>query len=762
MQNQLSLHRWPLFLALVLLAFVITACPPRTVIEGIAANRDTKTTTQEASAEEDANVEEPAATPTPFFTPTALPEATATPTPLAQPDEDASVQLVDEARALFLQSDLSGAEAKAIEAIAADPGNVAAYIQLTDIYLYMPHYWRQALQIAEAASGLQPEDPVVLAYLAWAQQGAHQFDEARRSAERAVEINPDNAIAHQALADVLNSVYEIDAAYDHAQQAVELDGDSAGAWATLGSIANALEYPDEASQAYEQTVELEPTFFAWHILLARHELNLTGDVETARELAAPAIEVQPEHPFVLSFVVDTAIENNNWALAEETCIQLMAYNQPDTPYPDAYSCMASVKLFLEDNAGSEYFQAIAEEVAPPQRWDVAVLRMRLLNDNEACAESRKLAEAWLEERPYSVLALRMIGVSYLCEEDFPRAEDYFQQALEKLPRSVADARLLANAYARDGKAAEARAVLNEISSFAAENPLYYQALYEVHLFLGQTEEAIRAAQRWRVFRPNSTDAMINLALAELFNNNPAAAQNYAQDALDAGAPGATVYAILGESYSRAGNFDQAEEYLQRALAINGDHFLARNFMAQLYLLGGECDRAEPHIDWLEQEADDDDESIAQYQEYLRLCRERAASPVAPSGRDPAGALDDTTALEEVTRALQTAGVESRSAEFAEDEQRRSLFVAFSSDVDGDSVEFADLERALAIELARLLPRIASQPDGLILVSGANDEPQNILFITTQSAHRWVNGELTDAEFEETWLMQSAEGLGEEQ
>jgi tetratricopeptide (TPR) repeat protein len=757
MQKQLNMHRWPLFLVLLLLAFVITACPPRTSLGGIAANRNTKTTPQEASTEDGANLEEPQATPTPFFTPTPLPEPTATPTPLAQPDADASTALVDEARALFLQSDLSGAEAKAIEAIAVDASNVAAYLQLTDVYLYMPQYWQQALQSAETTAGLQPDNPVVLAYLAWAQQGAHLFDEARQSAERAVEIGPDNAIAHQALADVLNSVYDVDAAYEHAQRAVELDDGSAGAWATLGSIAGALEYPDEASEAYERAVELEPEFFAWHILLARHELNLTGDVEAARELAAPAIEVQPDHPFVLSFIVDTAIENNEWDLAEETCVRLMAYNQPHTPYPDAYSCMASVKLFLEDSAGAEYFQAIAEEIAPPQRLDISVLRMRLLNDQEACAESRKMAEAWLEQRPYSVLALRMIGVSYLCDEDFPKAEEYFQQALERLPRSIADARLLANAYARDQKAAEARAVLNQISSFAAENPLYYQALYEVHLFLGQTKEAIRAAQRWRVFRPNSTDAMINLALAELFDNNPAAAQNYAQNALNAGATGATLYAVLGESYSRAGNFEQAEKYLQHALAINSDHFLARNFMAQLYLLGGQCDKAEPHINWLKQEAKGNDESVARYDEYLALCRKRAATHTP----DPATALDDAATLAEVARTLQTAGVESRSAEFAADERQRSLFVAFSSDIDADSVEFAELEHTIAIELARLLPRITSQPDGLLLLTGANDKPQNILFISTQAAHQWVNGELTDAEFEETWLMQNAEDLGEE-
>lgn len=757
----LKAGRWPLVPLLFVLMLLLTACPPVSSVGSTTRNRDTKPTaaTRDASTRgTSVGVAEPTATATPFDTPTPGPTATATPTPLATPDPDQSATLSEEARELLLQSDLAGAEAKAIEAIAADPGYLPAHLQLAEIYLLLPHYWQQALNVAEAAVALAPDDPEAIAYLAWAQQNAHYFDEARASAERAAELGPDNAIAQQALADVLSSVYELDSAYAAAQKAVDLGPESAASWGTLGTIASLLEYPDRAGAAYERAVDLEPDFFAWHILLARHELNVTGDVETALELAQPAIDVQPEHPFVLSFLVDVAIETNDWTAAEEACVNMVAYHQPDTPYPDGYSCLAGVRLFQEDNEGAKTFQELAEAVAPPQRRDITVMRMRLYNDDDDCEASRALAESWLEERPYSVVALRMIGVSYLCEEDFVKAADYFEQALAKLPRSISDARLLANAYARDGKAAEARAALNRVQSFAAENPLYYQALFEVHLFLGQTKEAIRAAQRWQVLRPESTEAMTSLALGELFDNNPAAAQSHASSALDAGATGSTVYAILGETYSRAGDQNRAEEYLLKALAINPDHFLARSFIVQLYLFSSQCDKAEPHIDWLKNEAVDDPEAVERYNNYLELCRNRSSS-AAP---DPATALDDAAVLTEVRATLREVGVRVRTVEFAEDDSQRSLFVAYSSELEKGTTEFVGLERTVAIELARLLPRMSSQPDGLLLLSGAQDEPQNILFITTRAASRWVRGELSDAEFEETWLKESAESLREQE
>lgn len=752
-------RHWLHLLGLPLLTLLLTACPPRTVGSNVANSASTRTpaSTREAKgakAAADGVKLEPTDTPTPLYTPTAGPTATATPKPLAKADPDKAKQLVEAAHELFLKSDLNGAESKLIEAIAADPTSLAAQLQLTEVYLFWPHYWRQALVSAEAATKLAPDDPNALAYLSWAQQGAHHFDEAKKTALHAVELGPDNVLAHIALADVLSSVYEVDDAYSNAQKAVELDDQSANAWTTLGSIATTLAYRDEAGEAYDKAVELEPDFFAWHVLQARHEIEVSGDSDAALELAQPAIKVQPEHPFVLSFLVDVALDKNDFQTAEETCNKMLVYNQPATPYPDAYSCLAGVKLLAEDAKGADLFQTLAEAIAPPARRDISVIRMRLYNDEDACAKSRGLAESWLKERPYSVLAMRMIGASYLCEENFSKAEEYFKQALDRLPRSLADARLLAGAYARDKKAPEARAVLNKVKSFSADNPLYYQALYEMNLFIGQMADAIKAAQRWQVLRPNSTEAMTSLALAELFDGKIDAAQSYAQKAFEAGDKSSTVYTILGQAYSRQGEFEKAENYLLLALGLDENHFLAHNFLTQLYIFSGQCDKAETQLEWFKKNAKDNADSLKQYEEMLTACKERAAAPTP----DAANALNDEAVLREAETALKEAGAESRDIRFTEQNNERSLFVAFTSDLDKDSQEFGELEHQLSIALSRLLPRVTSQPVGLILLTGSKEEPQNIIYIGTRAARSWVNGDISDEEFEKTWLKESAESL----
>ena len=109
-----------------------------------------------------------------------------------------------------MQSDLVGAEHAFIAAISADRSQLPAHLGLIAVYLYQPQYWQQALAAAQAAEALAPDDPVVVAHLAWAYQLAHRFDEAWDTALRAVELGPESAVAQAALADVLISVYETD------------------------------------------------------------------------------------------------------------------------------------------------------------------------------------------------------------------------------------------------------------------------------------------------------------------------------------------------------------------------------------------------------------------------------------------------------------------------------------------------------------------------------------------------------------------------
>ncbi len=690
----------------------------------------------------------------PIVIPTRTPGAapTATPAPLAKPDRSLAVTLSTKGRSLFVTSDLNGAEAAFIDAISADPSYLPAHLGLTDVYLYQSQYWQQALQSAQNAIALAPEDSTALAYLAWAKQGAHHFDEAKEIGLQAVELGAENATAHIALADILVSMYEVDLAFEHAQSAIRLDPNSAPAWATLGSIAFQMHDWDKAGDAYAQALELEPDFFAWHIVNARHEFNVYGDVYSARLIAEPAISALPDHASTLFFEADMAAEEGDWETSEAKCMQTIALDQPHTPFPDGYSCMALMLLQQERNDETAAYQTLAEDRATVHRRDVTLLRMRLLNDQDLCEESRALAQDWLDARPYSISAKRAVGVSYLCDRDFTTAATYFRQTLDALPESVGDARLLAIAYARDDKALEARAALNEVRAISTDDPLYYQALYETHLMLGQLDEAVAAAQRWQVLRPESLDARESLAFVQLSEGNVEAAQSIALDAVERGARTSTVLAVLGETYTRMGEFDKAQPLLEEALQLNSDHIVARNALALLFLAQVRCDEAEPHMRWLIDNTDDEEEKEG-LEDVLIKCRDRAARPTP----DPSTMLDDQEAVTAAVKVLQEADVEIRYLDIEEGEEgQRTLVVAYAVDLAVESDEYANVERQLIIELSRLLPRISSEPDALVVVAGTFNRTTSVTGVVTQAAVAWAQGDLSDEEFEETWRRQTAE------
>ena len=728
-------------LPLAVLALILAACQPPSS-QPRAASR----TAPAAST--------PTHTPTPIVIPTQSPgpTPTATPEPLAEPDRDLAESLSVKGKSLFGTSDLTGAEAAYIDAIAADPSYLPAHLGLTDVYLYQSQYWQQALQSAENATSLAPEDSTAIAYLAWAKQGAHHFDEAKELGLRAVELDDENPTAHTALADILVSMYEVDRAYEHAQTAVRLNPDSAAGWATLGSIVFQMHDWDKAGEAYERALELEPDFFAWHIINARHEFNVYGDIYAARSIAKRAIELVANHASTLFFEADMAAEEGDWETSEAKCMQTIALDQPHTPFPDAYSCMALMLLQQERNAETAAYQTLAEERATVHRRDVTLIRMRLLNDQDLCSDSRALAEDWLEARPYSISAMRMVGVSYLCEREFATAATYFRKTLDALPQSVSDARLLAIAYARDGKALEARSALNEVRAFSIDDPLYYQALYETHLMLGEVEEAVVAAQRWDVLRPESLDARESLAFVQLYEGNVEAAQSIALDALERGARTSTVLAVLGETYTRMGEFDKAQPLLEEALELNGDHIVARQALALLFLAQVRCQEAEPHLNWLidEAEEEEDKEDLAV---VLKRCRDRAAQPTP----DPSMQLENDEAISTAVAILQEADVEIRYLDVEENEEgQRTLVVAYAVDLAVDGEEYADLERQLIFELARILPRMTSEPDGLVVVAGTFNRTTSATLVATRAAEVWLQGQLTDEEFENTWRRQEVE------
>ena len=183
--------------------------------------------------------------------------------------------------------------------------------------------------------------------------------------------------------------------------------------------------------------------------------------------------------------------------------------------------------------------------------------------------------------------------------------------------------------------------------------------------------------------------------------------------------------------------------------------MARQALALLFLAQVRCQEAEPHLNWLMDETDDD-EDREELAVVLERCEERAAQPTP----DPSLQLENDEAISTAVMILQEADVEIRYLDVEENEGQRTLVVAYAVDLAVDSEDYSNLERQLILELSRILPRMTSEPDGLVVVAGTFNRTTSATLVATRAAEVWLQGQLTEEEFENTWRRQEVESSDE--
>ena len=128
----------------------------------------------------------------------------------------------------------------------------------------------------------------------------------------------------------------------------------------------------------------------------------------------------------------------------------------------------------------------------------------------------------------------------------------------------------------------------------------------------------------------------------------------------------------------------------------------------------------------------------------------------PSSRDDAQVQAEKDAISSVRTFLRSQkDARVRTVRFEDSSDGLILVVVYTTRFDADSEEFADLERQIAYGLSSLLPDMAAKPIALGLLSSSNDKPQHRFLIANESATQWMDGKLTDEEFEKSWLVEDA-------
>lgn len=514
------------------------------------------------------------------------------------PENELAAALTAEATTLFKQSLFLQAEEKYLNAIGADPNHIPALTGISALYIYIPERWQEAVAYAERAYSLAPEDASVLSNLTWALQSAHRFEDAERAAASAIAANPESALAQLAQASAASSRYEYELALSHIEKALEIDPFNAAAYVQYSGVLDLLHDWPKAKEAATKAIELDPDFHLWKPVLGYLVFNNDGDPEAALEIAVPAIQALPNSPFVISLIVDIAAELNEWDKALRGCRQLVRLDSPETPYPDGYDCLAKISIRMEDYEAASIYQDIAEEVAWDGRFDILTNRVLILNESGECEQSRAVAQKWLDARPYSLSAQAMLGMGYMCSNDFEEAIHIREKVVEKLPTSVPDIYLLAVSYASNGMESKAFEILRDIEPFALDDPTYYQALHKLNLYWGDLTESVKYAQQWSEMRPCCSAPLESLALAHLYNGDIRAAQEAAEKAYRKGSNSSYATGMLGYTYLIYGEIDAAEQMLLISLAKNPKLYLTRFSLSELYLSTNRCEEGEPHVNWL--------------------------------------------------------------------------------------------------------------------------------------------------------------------
>ena len=116
---------------------------------------------------------------------------------------------------------------------------------------------------------------------------------------------------------------------------------------------------------------------------------------------------------------------------------------------------------MEDFQAAERYQDKTEEVASEGQLGILSNRVLLLNLAGECEQSRAVAQKWFDARPYSLSAQIMLGIGFMCSEDYEEAIHIREKVADKWPTSVNDVRLLALSYAANGMHSEAAKTLEK-------------------------------------------------------------------------------------------------------------------------------------------------------------------------------------------------------------------------------------------------------------------------------------------------------------
>ena len=156
------------------------------------------------------------------------------------------------------------------------------------------------------------------------------------------------------------------------------------------------------------------------------------------------------------------------------------------------------------------------------------------------------------------------------------AQQCFQQLYKLDPRSWHVHRLLAETFSASKQPEQAIVEYKAALDEQPNNPDLYEALGDEYQRIGHSADALKAYEQQLKLNPHNPIALFNCGKIHIDSDEPALGIPLLQQALDAHASPAPTYYYLGLGYSKSGQYQQAEQVLEKSLAGQPSPYIEQN------------------------------------------------------------------------------------------------------------------------------------------------------------------------------------------
>jgi cellulose synthase operon protein C len=460
-----------------------------------------------------------------------------------------------------------------------DPEVKKNYIQL----LILKNRLDEAQKLNDEVLKTNSNDDTALIYQGQIQIRQRKATEAIQTLQKAIRNNPDNGVAHYQLGLAFNQSGDLQRAQGEWQDAIRLRPDLVEADRALAGVALHNHDMPALEQRASEIIAREPHSPDGYSLRAASNIN-RKQFDRAEQDTRKAIEVAPQSPVGYTQLGNLRLVQGQFGDAEKAYLQALdrdtgsadalaglmnayfAEKQPDKAVAAANAQIAKVAnstafydllgtaLFHEkkDLKGAE--SALEKSVELDKNNTDALLKLGQVQLTEQSADAAIATyQNAIKDNPREPSFYVLIGEVYEAKQDWDRAKQYYQKALEISPQNAVASNNLAYVMMQTG---------------------------------GNVDVALSLAQTARRADPESPNAADTLGWIFYQKGAYKSAIDLFQEALKLGQKAKTpdnanVHYHLGLAYQKVDKPALAREQLQRVLKINPNYSDAADVKKQL-------------------------------------------------------------------------------------------------------------------------------------------------------------------------------------